>query len=248
MSTPKLNQIIAVANGVKTRAHQAITSIYQKFQKADLMEGFNRTYVPNDAETGEKLPPESKLVQVVVSDMIAEAIGSYTELFNVVATQEFANTAAKADVIVDGKKVLEAVPVTYLLFLEKQLVDIHTFVDKLPILDPAYKWTFDTNVNQYVSEGHVQNRNKKIMRNHTLAKATDKHPEQVQTYNEEVCIGQYHTKKFSGAVPAKDKNDSIVRVRKLQEAVKMAREYANNSEAALQKVASPVLEYIFNKK
>ena len=29
---------------------------------------------------------------------------------------------------------------TYLLFLEKQLTDLHTFVKKLPVLDAAESW------------------------------------------------------------------------------------------------------------
>jgi len=35
------------------------------------------------------------------------------------------------------------VPATYLLFLEKQLTDLHTLVSKLPVLDASETWVFD---------------------------------------------------------------------------------------------------------
>ena len=50
----------------------------------------------------------------------------------VLATQDFANCQAKANVVVDGQTILKEVPVTHLLFLEKQLVDLRTFIDGLP--------------------------------------------------------------------------------------------------------------------
>ena len=55
---PKLNQIIAIANGKKAAATAAITEIYKVLQKPDLFGGFTRVYQPNDDE-GEKLPSES---------------------------------------------------------------------------------------------------------------------------------------------------------------------------------------------
>lgn len=41
-------------------------------------------------------------------------------MFDVVATQDFANCQAKADVMVEGRVLIKDAPVTHLLFLEKQ--------------------------------------------------------------------------------------------------------------------------------
>src|SRR5262249_34725509 len=121
---PKLNQIIAIAAGKKTQAHKAITEAHQVLQKTALLDGISRTSKPRDDE-GEQLPPEKKNVQLRVHDAVRGVTAALTELFDVVATQDHANTVARANVVVDGVPLLKGVPVTTLLFLEKQVVDLH---------------------------------------------------------------------------------------------------------------------------
>ena len=53
----KLNQIVAVVNGKKSRAQKQLTEVYKKPQKPGLFEGISRTYQPSDEE-GETLPAE----------------------------------------------------------------------------------------------------------------------------------------------------------------------------------------------
>ena len=118
----KLNQVIAITNGVKKSSLAEFTNVHKTLQRNDAFTGFRREYSPVDEE-GERLNPENKLIQETVEGNILAASVSLRKLFNVVSTQEFANTNAKADVVVDDVVVLNDVPVTYLLFLEKQLVD-----------------------------------------------------------------------------------------------------------------------------
>jgi len=244
---PKLNQIIAVAAGKKTQAHKAITDAYQVLQKSAVLEGVSRTYKPKDDE-GEQLPPEKKAVQIKVKETIRGVTAALTELFDIVATQDQANCDAKSDVVVDGVAVLKGVPVTTLLFIEKQLVDLHTFVEKLPTLDPGESWTYSPDVDHYASDSYQTTKTKKVMKNHVKAEATKEHPAQVETYTEDVIVGYWTTIKFSGAIPAKERNEVLDRVRKLQEAVKCAREEANAMEVKPKKIAAPVLQYIFGKQ
>ena len=131
---PKLNQIIAIQAGKKTQAKETLTNAYQQVKKPELLNGLVRTYQPRD-DGGEPQPDERKQVQVKVNDLIRKVSADLAEMFDVVATQDWANCQAKADVVVDGRKVVEGAPVTHLLFLEKQLVDLRTFVDSLPVLD-----------------------------------------------------------------------------------------------------------------
>jgi hypothetical protein len=243
----KLNQIIAVAAGKKTQTQKAITEAYQNLQKSAQLEGISRTYKPKDDE-GEQFPAEKKLVQLKVSEAVRAVTAALTELFDVVATQDAANCSAKADVVVDGTAIVRGVPVTTLLFLEKQLVDIHTFVDKLPTLDPGEAWSYSADVDHYVSEPYQTSKTKKIMKNHVKAEATKEHPAQVETYTEDVVVGYWTTLKFSGAVPAKERNEMLDRVKKLQEAVKCAREEANGMEVESKKLGGAVLQYVFGKQ
>jgi hypothetical protein len=240
----RLNQIIAVEKGIKTRSHQRLTEAHHALQKPALLAGISRTYRPKDEE-GEQLPPEATKVQVKAEEIIRSTADILAELFDVTATKDYANCTARADVVVDGKALLTGVPVTYLLFLEKQLVDLHTFIKKLPVLDASETWTFDASADCWATEPVQTARTKKIPRNHVKAEATEKHPAQVEVYHEDVVVGYWKTVKFSGALPAKRMNELLDRLERLQKAVKFAREEANNQTAEEQKVGRTVLGYIF---
>ncbi|WIG59647.1 MAG: hypothetical protein OJF49_002394 [Ktedonobacterales bacterium] len=242
----RLNQIIAVEKGIKSQSFQELTEAHQALQKPALLSGIARTYRPKDEE-GEQLPPESTKVQIKAEDVIRQTTESLTRLFDITATKDWTNCNAKADVVVDGRTLLAQVPATYLLFLEKQLVDLHTFVKKLPVLDAAETWSFDGSADCWATEPVQTLRTKKVPRNHVKAEATDKHPAQVEVYYEDVTVGYWRTVKFSGALPARRINELLARVERLQEAVKFAREEANNIEAAEQKVGEPFFAYLFGE-
>ena len=123
-------------------------------------------------------------------------------------------------------------------------MDLHTFIEKLPKLDPAEDWHFDDTTNTWASDPIDTLRTKKVMRNHVLAPATDKHPAQVQVYTEDVAAGTWRTVKFSGAMPAKRIQEMLVKVEELQKAVKFAREEANTRVAMDVKIGKAVLDYI----
>lgn len=240
----KLNQIIAVEKGIKSRSFQELTEAHHALQKTTLLAGISRTYRPKDEE-GEQLPSESNRVQVRAEEIIRKTTEILSKLFDVTATKDWANCKAAADVVVDGKLLLSKVPASYLLFLEKQLVDIHTFVRKLPTLDPSEEWKFDPSADCWASEPNQTVKTKKVPRNHVKAAATDKHPAQVEVYYEDVIVGYWRTVKFSGSLPAQKVNELLAKVEKLQQAVKFAREEANNLEVEDQKVGEKVFNYIF---
>ncbi|MFI0418813.1 hypothetical protein [Spongiactinospora sp. 9N601] len=239
----KLNQILAVEKGVKSEVQRKVTDAYQQIQKAPLLSGISRTYQPIDDE-GEQLPPEATRVQVQAEAVLKGVGDVLTRLFDVTATKDWANCAAKADVMVDGSVLLADVPVTYLLFLEKQLTDVHTFISKLPTLDPAETWAQDEHTEAWRTEPVKTTRTKKVPRNHVLAAATDKHPAQVQVYNEDIVVGYWTKVAFSGALPQRRVNELLARVQKLQEAVKYAREEANGTEVVDQKIGEKVFAYL----
>lgn len=240
----KLNQIIAIEKGVKTEAVGALTLAYHNLQKQPLLSGISRSYQPRDDE-GELLPPESTRVQLRTDNVIAGVTKALVRLFDVVATKDEANTKARADVVVDGVTLAAQVPATYLLFIEKQLVDIATFVRKLPTLDPAESWSWDELQGAYATDPVKTTRSKKVPRNHVKAPATDKHPAQVEVYMEDVLVGYWTTTKFSGAVPASEVAATLERVTKLAEAVKRAREEANSVTVTDVTPGAALLNYLF---
>jgi len=241
---PKLNQIIAVEKGVKSKSFSDLTEAHQAVQKQALLAGISRSYQPKDEE-GEQLPPESTRVQVQVEQVLRDVSTTLTRLFDVTATKDWANTSATADVVVDGQTIVSGAPVSYLLFLEKQLVDLQTFVKKLPVLDAAESWSRDESTDSWKTEPVRTIRTKKVPRNHVKAPATDKHPAQVEVYYEDIAVGYWTTVKFSGALPARRVNELLDRVTKLQAAVKFAREEANSVEVDDRRVGEAVFGYLF---
>ncbi len=241
---PKLNQIIAVEKGVKSKSLQELTQAHHDVQKPALLAGISRTYQPKDEE-GEQLPPESTRVQIKAEDVLRSTAATLTRLFDVTATKDWANRSASADVVVDGTVLLPQVPVPYLLFLEKQLTDLHTFVRKLPVLDASEAWSADPSTDAWKTDPVRTIRTKKVPRNHVKAEATDKHPAQVEVYYEDVPVGYWTTVKFSGALPARRVNELLERVEKLQQAVKFAREEANSTEVTDQRIGDAVFGYLF---
>ncbi|WP_433436226.1 hypothetical protein [Nonomuraea sp. CA-141351] len=239
----KLNQILAVEKGVKADVQRKVSDVYHTVQKAPLLSGISRTYQPIDDE-GEQLPPESTRVQVKVEDAVKDAADALTRLFDVTATKDVANCSAKADVVVDGRVLLEDVPVTYLLFLEKQLVDLRTLISKLPTLDPSETWTLDENTDTWRTEPVKTTRTKKVPRNHVLAEATEHHPAQVQVFTEDVVVGYWTKVAFSGAAPQRRVNELLDRLTKLQDAVKYAREEANSVEVADRRIGDALFGYL----
>lgn len=229
-STTKQSMILAVDRTARNRVLQAMTAAQRALLREELITGLNRTYRPLDDE-GETRPPQSKPVQVDAETVIHDITDMVADLFDLVDKKERTNTIAKADIVIEGESepLLTDVPVTYLLFLERQLVDLHTFIKKLPVLDPAETWTRSEAANAWVSEPTETASTKKVRQNHVKSPPTDKHPAQVETFDEDVKIGTWRTVKFSGALPAARVARLRTRVETLQAAVKFAREEANTT-------------------
>jgi len=225
----KLNQIIAVEKGVKSRAISKFSDLYHVLQKPEQFTGFSKKYQSKDEE-GEKLNPERKKVQFTVPDIIDSGYSVISDLINLTYRKDIANMKATANVVVDGDIVVANAPVTFLLFLEKQLVDVETFIETLPVLDPTEEWEFDEEAQFYKTEPIVTNRTKKVPKVVVLYNATDKHPAQTELLQEDVIVGEWENIKHSGAIPKHKQEELLQRVRKLMIAVKNAREEANEYE------------------
>ncbi len=239
-----LSQVIAVEKDAKEKAAASINAANSIIGNHTLFSGIARSYTPKD-EDGEQLPPESTRMRFTVKQVVTLIQESLTTLFDVIATKDWSNCTAQADITVDGKVLLSKVPATYILFLEKQLAELHAFVKKLPTLDAAETWAYDPAQDSFATPPVETVRSKKVMRNHVLAEATDKHPAQVQVYAEDVPAGRWKTIKYSGAIQTSEQNAMLARIEKLQHAVKFAREEANRMTVTEQHVGATVLHYIF---
>jgi hypothetical protein len=136
------------------------------------------------------------------------------------------------------------VPVTYLLFLEKKLTDVHTFVSKLPRLDPAERWSFEAGTQQYFSQEVETVRTQRKEMPIVLYDATDKHPAQTQMISQDVPVGRWKTTKFSGALPPAEIDALLGKINKLRDAVKVARQEANSKEVEQKQIGAQVFDFL----
>lgn len=240
-----LGQLLAIDKGRTKDAKDAITRAYHTIQRGEAFNGLERVYRPKDDE-GEQLPPESKHVQATVPEVVETATEAFEKLLNVTFEKDVTNCYAKADVRVGGDTLIADAPVSYLLFLEKQLTDMHTFVSKLPTLDPAERWQ-DQGDGKHRSEAVETHRTKKVPRSFVLYEATDKHAAQVQAYQEDIVVGYWSTTKFSGAISEADRRRLLRRIKEVHEAARVAREQANRHEVdpTIEHAGNAVVEYIF---
>lgn len=245
----KLHQITALLKGVKTRVYSEVTALHKEAQKPEPFTGFAKAYRKKD-EDGEDFAPENKRVVLVATEVLRKLAKLETEVFDITASQEWANMSAKADVVVDGQTILTGVPVTYLLFLEKQLTDVRTFVEKMPTLDDNRDWTADPNSRLFKTEKVTTHKTKKVQRAIVKYDAVIKDgvglPAQTEMITEDVIVGWWDTVSHSGALPVPRKEVVLERVDKLLKAVKVAREDANDQETTEHKVGDAVFGYLLS--
>lgn len=239
---PKLNQIIALAAGRKARSTKLLTDTYRGWV-TEAVSGLAKTYTPKD-EDGEGLPPERKMPPVNVGDRLKTLKQTLDKFYRVVGAQERANRQAHADVKLDGFELVD-VPVTLLLFLEKQMADLRTLVNGLPVLPTDREWAFDPNRNCYVTEPVETLRTKKVPKVLVKYDATKEHPAQTELLAEDMTVGTWATVYMSTAIPATKKAAALERLEGLQEAVKSAREAANSCEAEDDETLETVLDFVF---
>lgn len=247
---PKLNQIIAVLDGVKNRSKERLTKAHHSLQKPELFTGHAKTYRPRNDDpatpTGEQLPPDNRQLVARAPEIIKETALALTELYDMEFLREKANCQATADVVVEGTVLLKDAPVTYLLFLEKQLTDLLTFTKKLPTLDPAEQWEWDANQACYATAPIETTRTKKVSEPLVLYPATKEHPAQVKEVTSDVLAGFWSTIKYSSALTQTRVNELQTKVEKLLVAVKFAREQANSIEVPqAEKPGAAILSHLF---
>lgn len=243
----KLNQIIAIEKGTKSRVYSADTERDKILQKPALFNGMTRNYKSND-DQGDQLPPEKVKVQHKVKDILDQVERHNTEYFDLTARKDWTNCTAKADVVIDGAVIIPQAPVSFLLFLEKQLTDLKTMIGRLPVTDVAEDWELDENSGLFKTAETKAHRTKKVQKPIVLIAPTVEHPGQAQLVTEDIIEGYWYATKQSGAMRQPDQDTILERIVKLLQAVKQAREAANmQEEVDTPKIGEPVFTYLFGE-
>ena len=240
---PKLCQVLAIEKGIKQKVNSEGSTLLKISVKPALFNGFDKKYRPK-TEEDEMFPPESQKVQYTSAELIKKQFALFAELWDVEATKDVANCSAYASVVVDGKTVIEHVPATFLLFMEKQLDDLCTTLARVPTLSQDEDWEKDANSALYRTGMVSTAKTKKILKPIVLYPATPEHPAQTQLISEDVLVGNWEKVLLSGAMPAPDRAKIYHRAEKLRQAVKVAREEANSVSAPDVDVSTSIQNYL----
>jgi hypothetical protein len=243
---PKLSAVIAIEESSKKRNYADLTKVYKIVQKPNLFNGFTRTW-KSYTENEQDRPQEHNPVTENTITLLKTVMDQFGERLNTTATKDWGNTEAKADVILDnGEVLLSQVPVTHLLFIEKQINDIRALITKLPTLDPSRQWKFDSNTNTWIGTQEERTiSTKKIQKGLVLAPATEHHPAQTQLITVDEPVGEWVIKHMSTALSARTIEVWLDNVSELERAVKTAREEANSIQVDKKNVGRKILKYIF---
>lgn len=246
---PKLNQIIAIEDGAKKTEYADLSKSHHVLQKAELFSGFIATYAPISEDPSLKQPDQRKAIQQNASDIVAKTKIGLAEYWDIVATKDIGNCSAKATVEVDGVVLAENVPVTHLLFLEKQLNDLRTFVSKLPVLDPSKEWEYDTNKGMYRTKFPEQRlKTRKVHKSLVKIEPGPHSPGQAEIITVDENEGTWTQVDMSTAYPRDEITKMLGRISKLQAAVKAAREEANSIPVEKSTMADKLLSYVLDKQ
>jgi hypothetical protein len=250
---PSLHQLIAAHKTIASTAAARFDTVHHRAQAHHVdgpFHGKSRVYRPKDQDNGEQLPAEYKRVQLTADELIADGVSALTDFFDATATRDWANCEARADVKIGDKTIVKQAPVSFLLWLEKQLVNQRTLIQKLPVLSAEETWTWDDAQACYVSRPTISVRTTKTPRNHELAPAVispngNIEKAQVQVYMDDVAQGEWTVVKHSGALPMKQVRELLARIQTLLIAVKYAREEANRKSIDTVQVARPIFGYLY---
>lgn len=245
-----LHQIIAVRRGVGADTDKKLAEVKHILAiggDKDPLTGITRVYESRFGDEGDQLPPENRKVQLTVTELLGVVQAQLKRLFDLEFTREFANTQARADVVVRGNVLLKGVPAGYLLFLEAQVTQLITgLIDRLPALNPAETWEPHAE-GVWKTQPKKTERSKKVPQVQVLYEATTAHPAQVRPYETDIIEGYWTAIKFSGQLPARDIQAMRARAVEVLEAVRYAREHANAIMVTDREAGDAILGYVLGR-
>jgi hypothetical protein len=170
----------------------------------------------------------------------------WAKLVDTCHTINLTNCTAKADVEIDGVKLLENIPATGLLELEKFAAGLKELVATIPTLDPVKGFAADSNEGKgiYKAADAKRERTAKELYVLELSPATEKHPAQVSKESRDVVTGHVVTQEWSGMFTPSEKSAMLTRCEDLINAIKAAQARANNTEVTKVEIGAKAFSYI----
>jgi hypothetical protein len=240
----KLYEILAVEPQLKAEAMQALGRLKGLFSDGkNRFRGQMRTYAPLE-ENGEQQPDENSNMATTVDYELKLLSQYFSRWIDAAMQKEVSNQDTSADVVIDGEVIFSQLPAPALLNLEGKLGELRAVYSLIPVNDPSETWQFDNQLSCFVSRNRVTYKTKKVLRAQVLSEATKEHPAQVDTFTEDIRIGEWTTVIHSGMLTPAAKQQKLDRINMLLQAVKVARQRANAVEVKPISVADKLFDFI----
>jgi hypothetical protein len=246
----KLHELNAIKPNLSTQGQKARADLMATFSgKRHLFEASITTFRSN-TEGGVETTEEQSEIQSTVADEIKWFNSIFAKYLDVVSAIENGNTTAKADLVAEDSTVLlQGVPATCLLQLEKHLQAVRELAVVVPTLDPAKGYRPDPDKPTGVFKARDITTTRTQKRKEVLVKfpATDKHPAQTEVYDADVAVGTILKQHWSALTTPKVKAEFIGRIDSLIRSVKKALSKANEVDVDFKTTAigEKLLNYAF---
>ena len=247
MSVGKLHELLAVEGDLGATAKKLIEeAVVTLGKKTDHFMGqVVRIEMLDEERTNENRTDSHEMV-TTVADKLNYLISPISRHIDAVLQKDLTNQLATADLVVDGTTLIEAVPATFLLGLEKYLQRLRQVYEEIPTLKPGLKWEKDEMLgsNIYSSPEQVSFRTEKVPIHKIIVEPTEHHPAQIDKWTEDRNVGKVIKTETSSTLSPLDKSLILGRIDTLSRAVKKARQRANYMEIVDHKIGKVLFTYI----
>jgi hypothetical protein len=244
----KLHELLAVEADLEGAYKRIIEEALVTFtKKPDHFLGQDKILEMFDEDRKKENTTEHKEMVTTVPDKLNYVMEHVIRFYDALYQKELANTNAKADLIVDGETIATDLPATFLLGMENKLKFLRASYEGIPTLAPGIKWVLDEKLGKgvYVSANPNEVfKTAKVFKHQVLVPPTDKHPAQIEKWEEQVPVGKYTTTTSCSMLTPARKSELIGRIDSLIQACKKARQKANCTEVADVSIAKKMMDYI----
>lgn len=245
----KIHQLLPVLNEAENLARKVWDETKRNFTKNELWEGYDKVLFMHDDERKQEeagAGDRRELTSTII-ERIDYSLDYEERNFDAQYQREKANQMACADVVLpETGKVIPQVPVDLLIYGVKRFTLLREIISMAPTYDTTVRWEADTDAGMrgvYRSEQPVSaNKTEKQKVVIEKAKATDKHPAQVELIDKDVIVGHYETSRKTGKLTPRAKHlllgwfDGMIR------AFKVAQSEANETEVPSDKIFHMIRE------
>jgi len=244
----KLHELLAVEGDLQGTAKKLAEEAIKTFSKPNHFLSSHQHVAMFEAEKQDKVVAdvyqEMDTTVAAKLDYLSEAVAKY---FDAVLQKEMTNQKAVADLVIGGATIGNNIPATFLLGMETKLRELRQVYEAIPTLAPGIPWELDETLGKGVYRmKHADEKIKtaKTFQFRVLYEATDKHPAQIEKWEDQVPVGKIITNVTSGMLSPADKSALLGRLDRMIQAVKRARTKANMVDAVEESIGARMFCYI----